>query len=164
MLMSIVAGQVPIIAGTLPQWIAALFSAGIFGAILKFGLGWRGQTLDSDEKIRDHYAKEVARLTDQLNQKSLAWTEQIQGLEAHYRKMLEESDRRHEECQIDREALRKELNDMHAELTGLKRQIARYSTDKLLVMDDESGGPSATAPSSVAAARRSKRLRDEGDL
>src|SRR5690348_5151445 len=119
------------ILGTLPQWIAALASAGIFGALLKFGLGWRGQTLDSDEKIRDHYATELKRLTDKLTEETGRFRTQMMEMEDHYRKMLTESDRRHEECQVDRDKLRQELNKMHSEITGLKRQISRYSTDKM---------------------------------
>lgn len=141
--------------GTIPQWLTALFSAGVLGALLKFGLKWRGQTLDSDEKIRDHYAKEVARLTSKLDEQTRGFREDIRSLEDHYRKQLADSDQRHEECQKDRDELRLELRNMHEEIAGLKAQIRRYSTDRLLVLEDDR--LIQQAPKSLASAKRIRR-------
>ena len=133
----------PDIAGTLPQWIAALSGAGIFAALLRFGLGWRGQTLGSDENIRTHYAEEIKRLTSKLDERHEEYRQEMQSLESHYRAMIEDSDRRHEECQVDREKLRREMNDMHDEIAGLKRQIARYSADRMVLLGDDPYSPEA---------------------
>lgn len=138
---TLIAGQS--FLGTLPQWIAAAASAGIFGALLKFGLGWRSQTLNEDENLRKHYAEELQRLTKKLDEKSGDFSAKMQVMEDHYRKLLDDSDRRHDECQKDRDNLRREMNDMHDEIAGLKRQIARYSADRVVLLGEDNYAPEA---------------------
>ncbi len=152
--MSITAG------GTLPQWLAAIFSGSVLAAVLTFITRWRGQSIGSDEKLRDHYAQEVARLSEKLVGQTATFREQMQTMENHYRQLLQDSDERHEACQQDRDKLRLEINEMHAEIAGLKRQIARYSSDNLVVLE----GSDLKAPEATKSAKRVKRiLRDEGD-
>jgi biopolymer transport protein ExbB/TolQ len=154
-------------AGTLAQWLIALFSGATFAAVLKFTLGWRGQSLDTDEKIRDHYSKEVLRLTARLDDLNKVFRDEMQSMEEHYRKMLDASDHRHEECQKDRDSMRQEMIEMHEEIAGLKRQIAQYSSNRLLVLENGSR-PSSVAPDATKSASRVQRVtrdkKDEGDI
>lgn len=153
--------------GTVPQWIAAVSATGILAALLKFGTNWRGQSLTSEEAIRDHYAKEVARLTKKLDDQTREFRSDMNGMEEHYRKMLAGSDKQHEECQKDRvlmrednEKLRLEMAEMHDEIRGLKRQIVRYSSEAVLVLENGSP-PSATAPEAVKSAPRAKKATEQ---
>src|SRR6476661_2102616 len=85
----------------------AICGAGGLGLILKYKLGTRKLDLDSEEAIRDHYSKEVERLTKKLDGETERFQKLLFEMEEHYRKMLEDSDRRHEECQRDRDAMRR---------------------------------------------------------
>lgn len=136
--------------------ITLILGAGGLGIILKYRLGTKKLDLDSEEAIRDHYAKEVARLTEKLESETQGFRATMRDMEEHYRRMLSDSDRRHEECQRDREALRQEVSNMHDEIRGLKRQIARYSADALVILEDR-GCPSDAAPHAASSAARVKR-------
>lgn len=139
--------------------LTVLIGGGALGIVLKYRLGTKKLTLDSEEAIRDHYAKEVARLTEKLEAETKNFRETIQAMEAHYRRMLEDSDRRHEECQRDRESLRAEVRKLERHVEGLEAQIRNYSTDRLLMLESRAP-PSESAPHSLAAA---KRLKENGD-
>lgn len=142
--------------GTIPQWIAAASTVtGLVWAFLRFGLGWRKQGFDNDADIRDHYAQEVAALRGKLDGQEAHFL----SLEAHWRTILEGSDRRHQECEDARQQLRSELSKMHEEIAGLKSQIRAASTDRVLRMEDD---PPA-APHSRAAAKRVRDVMEGGD-
>lgn len=139
---------------TLPQWLTALFTG---GGLFWFIIQWRGQSMSSEEQIRDHYAKEVKILRDRVDAKD----EQFVRIERHWRTMLQEEERRHEECRQDREALRDRVTTLENELTGVKRQIADYSSDRLMVLEGATGGgtkPSDVAPHAAASAPRVKHI------
>lgn len=138
---------------TLPQWLSAIFTGGIFLGVLRFILGWRSQSLNSEEAIRDHYANEVAA----LRKERAADHAQFISVEKHLRTMLHESEQRHEECQLDRDELRRQVVQLQGELDGIKRQISQYSADKLLILEDRTGLPSKRAPDATASASRVKR-------
>src|SRR3954470_12831392 len=102
--------------GTLPQQITAISSGGIFmsllGLMIKWNLG-RGrlaleeqtqQNID-EANIRDHYAKEVERLTRRLEQS-----------EELYRKLARE-------YEAERDKMRKRINFLEDEVKGLIRLI-----------------------------------------
>lgn len=129
----------------LAQLVTALCTAGTFGAVLTFVIRWRGQTLGAEKNIRDHYAEEVERLRTALG-----------NIEEHYRRMLDDSDRRHAECQRDRDDLRKEVTRLQEEVRGLRDQIREYSADKLLRLESMPR-PSERAPHATAAAHRLKK-------
>jgi hypothetical protein len=135
----------PDFLGTLPGWITA--ASTITGVVTIIVAWWRrGISLqrlsnESEADIRDHYADEVGALRTQLL-----------TLERHYREMLEQSDRRHAECEVARQEIRTELE-------GLKSQIRLASTDRVLRM--ESDPP--PAPHARAAAHRVKKIIEGGD-
>jgi hypothetical protein len=131
----------PDFLGTLPGWItAASTTTGVVTIIVTFlrrGVSLKGLRNADEADIRDHYAQEVEALRGQLL-----------SMERHYREMLEKSDRRHEECEAARSAMRQEID-------GLKRQIPGLSADRLLILE-QNGPPSEIAPHSFAAAKRIK--------
>lgn len=147
--------------GTLPQQITAVSATGgVTWAILRFGLGWRKQTLDSDEQIRAILTTEMAAMRaeraadkDALRAERAADKEGFGKVEKHLREMVGVSDQRHEECEESRRAMRREMDGMHDEITGLKRQVIAQSADAVLRLDAR---PSEVAPHSVAAAKRIK--------
>jgi hypothetical protein len=132
------------LAGTL----AALFSAATLTAVLTFVIRWRGQSFGSEERLRADMGRELAALRDQLI-----------ALERHYRDMLRESDRRHEECQLDRQRLQERVRHLEQEVTGLHAQIRAASTERVLVM--EKNCPPQPLHS-TAAAHRVKKINDNG--
>lgn len=155
---------------TLAQWLIALFSGGTFAAVLTFVIKWRGQTIDKDETLREHYAKLDTEIRDhyakqvaELRAERAADSAEYAKVEKHLRDMCADSDRRHEECEANRRAMRKEMDGMHDEIRGLKRQIPEASANKLLVMEGSPGPkPSDTAPDAAASAVRVKRITENG--
>jgi hypothetical protein len=142
--------------------ILRLLSTG--GIVTLVGLWWRRdialRKISSSEAgdLRDHYAKELAEVRSQR----LLDRQEFLKIEKHLRGMIEDSDRRHEECETARRAMRIEMDNMHAELEGLKRQVPVASADKLLVLEGNGQKPSDIAPHAAASAGRVKRI-GEGD-
>lgn len=146
----------PEFIGTIPGWITAIAAVtGLVAAFLKFGLGWRKQTLGDDADIRDHYAQEVAALRGKLDGQEA----QFLSLEKHWREILEGSDRRHQECEEARQSMRREINKMHEEIAGLRSQIRAASTDRVLRMEEDP----PPAPHARAAAKRVKNIIENDD-
>lgn len=150
----------PDFLGTLPQWLTLGGVSGIIGIVLRYRLGSQKLSNADEADIRDHYAQEVAAMREKLDRQET----HFQLLEKHLREMIaasdqraEESDRRHAECEAARQAMRREIDGMHDEIRGLKRQIPEVSADKLLILE---GKPSEVAPHSTAAA---KRIKENGD-
>lgn len=56
----------PEIVGTVPQWITASLMGTILIAYWRRGVAMKGLSNESSRDIRDHYAKEVAALRDEL--------------------------------------------------------------------------------------------------
>lgn len=123
------------------------------GVILKYRLGMRKLAVGEAGDQRDDYAAELAALRAERRQDR----EDALKIEKHLRTMIEESDRRHEECEAARREMRIEMDGMHAEIAGLKRQVPEVSADKLLVLEGN-GKPSDTAPHAVASAGRVKKI------
>jgi hypothetical protein len=128
--------------GTFAQVLTMLFSGGIFGVLASFYLKNRALTIDAAKVLREHYAAELKRLTDHAI----------------------ESDKRHEECESAKRQLRIELDKMHDELEGLHRQIARYSSDNLMILESSSKPkPSEIAPDAVDSAPRVRKIVGRGE-
>lgn len=133
--------------------ITALGITSLVGLFWRREVNLRKLSNENTADIRDHYAGEVKALRDRLE----ANLKTFRDLETHWRDMLDASDRRHKECEDARHELRKELTDMHSELAGLKRQIARYSSDKAILLEDDK------APMAQASAERVKNIIKEQD-
>lgn len=147
--------------GTPLQAATAIFSGGILATLLGFAIKWRGQSLNSDEQIRQlmaealaeerkTHAAEVDRLTKKLDAKD----EQFIRIERHWREMLEASDKRHDECEDARRELRGELDKMHSEIRGLRTQVLEKAKDAVLLLDANGDERAKRAPESVKAAKR----------
>jgi len=133
------------LAGSTPaQIITAIFSGGTFAAVLGFVIKWRGQSLSSEEQIRDHYAGEVARLANRLDDKDEAYRK----LEGHLREMLAESDRMHAECLRDRDALNRRVKELEVNVRGLEDNLRQASASKVVALDPPQ------APEATKAAKR----------
>lgn len=134
----------PEFLGTLPGWItAASTTTGVVTLVVAFwrrGVSLRTLSNEANADIRDHYAEEVGAMRAQLF-----------AMERHYREMLEQSDRRHEECEAARVQMRTEID-------GLKRQLVSASTDRVLRMEE---GP--PTPLALDAAHRVKKIIEDGD-
>lgn len=134
----------PEILGTIPGWIMAFATSGILGLLLRhkiqagrLALDGERLAMDGDVNIRDHYAKEVAALREQLNNQSRKFREDLQALDDRWRNLLKESEDRHEECLKDRDALRGRVNTLEDELRGLIRVITQASIDRVLMLGTE---------------------------
>lgn len=141
--------------GTIPGWITSAGVLTLIGLVLRYRLGWRGQTMADDADIRDHYAQEVAALRGKLDGQEAHFL----SLEAHWRAILEGSDRRHQECEEARQAMRREISAMHEEIAGLRAQVRAASTDRVLRMEEKP----PEAPHSRASAKRVKNIIEGGD-
>lgn len=119
------------------------------GVVLRYKLGLRKLALADETSIRDHYAAEVSALRAELNQQERNFRE----VETHLRALLGASDRRHEECEQARADSRREVEALHREIDGMRRQIVRYSAEGVLVLSEQQ--PSAAV---LAAAERVKKI------
>lgn len=99
------------------------------GIITLVGLWWRRDValrkLSSTEAgdLRDHYAAELQRYIEEIDRIS---TRQLA-------------------CEGREEKLRGRVRHLEDEVAGLHRQIARYSSDSLLILEDKDRAPEATA-------------------
>lgn len=105
-----------------------VFTGGVFGVLLRHRYGMRGLANAEAADIRNHYAEELERVIA-----------------------------RQHACEEREQELRKRVSELEDELAGIKRQIARYSSEQLLILDDERP-PSDRAPDAVASAGRVKRI------
>lgn len=133
--------------------VGLLLGGTALGAILHYRLGMRKLTVEDEADQRDDYAVELAALRNERRQDR----EDALKIEKHLRDMIELSDTRHAECEDSRRAMRVEVDEMHAEIAGLKRQIPEVSADALLKLEGN-GKPSETAPHAAAAAARVKKI------
>lgn len=133
------------VLGTLPGWITAGSMVTLLGLIFRHLQTMKKLALGDTADIRDHYAKEVERLTAKLAMRDSQFSE----LEKHLRAMSKASDERHDECVRERELLREELS-------GIKAQLRAQATDRVLILEERCAKPSEEAPHSLAAAQRLK--------
>lgn len=136
-------------------WITSGGIVTLVGLFMRRDIALRKLSSTEAGDLRDLYAKELAAVRAERGQDR----EEALRVEKHLRDMVEMSDKRHEECEIARRDMRAEMDDMHAEINGLKRQIPAASADKLLVLE---GRPSETAPLAAASASRVKTITENG--
>lgn len=114
--------------------ILRLLSAG--GIVTLVGLWWRRDValrkISSSEAgdIRDHYAAEVKRYSEEMDRvvaRQLA-------------------------CEQREQALRERVMTLEEDIRGLHRQIARYSSDQLVVLEE------GNAPAAAASAERVRKI------
>lgn len=117
----------PDVIGTIPQWITAISSTTLAGALVTLIAKWwqRGISLkgleNADEAdIRDHYADELRRLTD----------------------LVKEITKEHEECKRQREELRAAYNEIDRKLVGVTRQFVAFQLETAKAIPPENLTPS----------------------
>lgn len=139
----------PELLGTVPQWLSVLGFGGVIIALLKRDVSIRGQKFADEADIRDLLTTEMSA----MRKERAADKEGFSAVETHLREMVKTSDQRHEECEASRRAMRREMDGMHDEIAGLKRQVIAQSANRLL----EIGGVEQ-APLATAAAERVKKI------
>jgi hypothetical protein len=133
-----------------------LSTSGIIGLL---GLWWRRdialRKISAGEAgdLRDHYAAELAEVRSQRLQDR----EEFLKIEKHLRDMISAADDRQVECDRDRRQMRKEIDGLHSELAGVRRQIPGLSADKVVLLGDPE-----RAPHAVASAPRVKSIVESG--
>lgn len=128
--------------------IAVVLGGGAMAAVLGYKTKMRSLALAAEEEIRKHFADEVKSLRGQL-----------QGMEKHYREMLEASDKRHEECQLDRDRMRDRVKELENHVTGLEAQIRQLSTNAVLEIRGNPTGKEG--PEAVDSAPRVQKIINE---
>jgi chromosome segregation ATPase len=141
-------------------WISSAGIVTLVGLFFRRDVALRKISSSEAGDLRDHYAEELKALREKLNSQEQHFT----SMEKHWREMLEASDHRHEECEKARQAMRRELSDMHDEIAGLKRQISITSANKLIELEGNGAPrPSEVAPHATASAARVKDIAKNGD-
>lgn len=133
--------------GSISSLLITIFSGGTFAAVLTYVVRNRAITVGAEETLRTHFGAELKRLAEEAEraaERQLRCEEREEQLRDRVRE-LEKSD----------EAKGREID-------GLKRQIARYSSDKLMILEDR-GCPSDAAPEAVKSAKRVKTITEGSD-
>lgn len=112
--------------GTIAQVVTMIFGGGIFGVMVTSYVKNKEVTKNAEHHLRTHFGNELSRLAQQVR-----------------------------DCEADKTMMRREINAMHDEISGLKRQISNYSADRMIVMEGRHC-PSDIAPEAAASARRVK--------
>lgn len=140
----------PDILGTLPGWITSGGVVALLVTLVKRGVQMRGLENADVADIRTHWATELKALRDRQDSADRRDAEREKSYAAALKlaeERWQESSARHAECEEQRSKL-------FDELAGLKRQIAQYSANRLLILED--GPPGASAPDAMASAKRVK--------
>lgn len=134
----------PEFLGTIPGWITAISSSGVLGVAAYFLLGRQKLTNADEADIRDHYAEELVALRKALEtagerhaRRERLFLIRERHQETRHRELLQEGERRHQECVEAREQLRdqgRELKDIVAGLIGIIRQA---SASQAILLGDE---------------------------
>lgn len=137
--------------GTIPSWIAAIFSAGSFGVVASGVNTWRkNSTLakkvadEGDAGIRDHYSEELKALRQQILESGRLHAERAAEAERRYREGLRAADERHDAamsaadereraCQGEVRELRREILKLSDEVIGLRRQLGQVGTSAVIL-------------------------------
>lgn len=145
----------PLQAGSLTVLVA------IFALVVRWQLGLRKLKIEADQveinaqevanadeaDIRDHYAEEVKGLRDALQASANRHLERerltdhrhrraLLIVENRYRRLLHESDEKHDICQRDRDILRDRVQALKEQQSGLVRLILQNNVSGALQFDD----------------------------
>lgn len=142
--------------GAIPMW--GTFGL-LLGVILRFWLVNRKLDIESGGGIRDHYAKEVASLREQVIAMQAASDLRAGNAEARYNEAIEAADKRHAHCEQECQRLREVI-------MGLERQIMQIHKTSIKLFE-----PKSTLPEDVKEQMRSMeqpllaaaKLIDQGD-
>jgi chromosome segregation ATPase len=113
--------------------VAVLFGGGILGVILAHKRGMIGLSNADKADIRDHYDKELTRLAEALAASEIRHI----SAEGHLAARLADAESRQRACEEREQELRKRVADLEDEVTGLKRQVARYSAEQVVLLEKD---------------------------
>ena len=132
--------------------LGVLLGGGALGVVLSHFRGMRQLTGQDEADIRGHWAAEVKALRERLDASDKRYMDLIRTFD-EYREQANERYKQatqyHDDCVAER-------NELRNEIEGLKAQIRAQATDRVLLMEENCGKPSETAPHSLAAAQRLK--------
>lgn len=105
-------------------WLSTGALVGLLALCVKLFLDNKKMELDTDGGIRDHYAKEVASLRQQITEREANADARLANAEKRYSLMVEEAERRHDRCE-------KECDRLREKVFGLERQIMQFHKTSL---------------------------------
>jgi hypothetical protein len=76
--------------------------------------------------LRDHYGKELQSLRTQINEMGKHQLEREREIDERWRKSLEESEKRHDECVKQRDELGRKVMTLEEKLIGTIRQFVHF--------------------------------------
>lgn len=130
-------------AGTIPGWLTALSSTGAFGLVLKWFVDNRKMSIE-DRQRQDNadaaqiarYAEEVKGLRSEISVLTQRYQESLAAQGDRYQRLLEASDRRHDECEQARVKLINQVQALKDELTGVIRMILANSLGRARLLGE----------------------------
>lgn len=119
--------------GTLPGWITSVSVVGMLGIMVRGYLGKGRLAIDAKQvnvtaegKLREHYANELGSLREQIIKMGQHHLDREREIDERWRKLLQESEQRHEECVAQREQLAKEVREVKERQLAQVRQFTAY--------------------------------------
>lgn len=118
------------LTGTTAQWVTSISATGVLvtllGILVRGWLGGRKLTIEADNSLAGHTAKELQSLRDQINTMGKHQLEREREIDERWRKTLAESEDRHDECVKQREALAHKVLQLETKLIGTIRQFVHF--------------------------------------
>ena len=127
----------PELTGTTAQWVAAIASSGVLatvlGVLVRAYLGKGRLSIDAEQvnvtaegALRDHYGKELQSLRNQINEMGKHQLEREREIDDRWRQTLDDSEKRHDECIRQRDALGEKVMVLEQKLIGTIRQFVHF--------------------------------------
>lgn len=112
--------------GTIPQWLTALGIGTFLVALLRRDVQVRGLKNADVADLRDHYAEELQSLRAQILAMGQRHLVREQEIDDRWRKVLQESEDRHDECVRQRNELSERVMEVEQRLLGTVRQFIHF--------------------------------------
>lgn len=137
--------------GTVPQWLLVI-AVSTIGLWVKWKLGADKLAIDAktvevnaEGNLRDHYGSELQSLRKQIVEMGQHHLDRERELDERWRKLLAESERRHDECVAQREALAKKVGIVEQRQLSQVRKFITYQQTLIRVMPSEMRTPEILA-------------------
>lgn len=118
------------LTGTTAQWVTSISATGVLvtllGILMRGWLGWGKLSIEADNSLAGHTAKELQSLRDQINAMGKHQLEREREIDDRWRKTLAESEERHDECVKQREELGQKVLKLEQRLLGTIRQFIHF--------------------------------------
>lgn len=106
-------------------WLTSTAIVGLFALVVNFWVKNRQLSLDAESGIRDHYAKELAALREQILKIQEASDARVANAEARYTEAVQAADRRHHDCEAECDRLRERVAAIERKYVQLHRTTLR---------------------------------------